>query len=266
MKRKTHFKMAAGAAGVLALGAPAAMAQSGWNEFSLATGFEYTTGDYGADVDTDILYVPVTAIFETARFQLKATVPYLRIEGPGAVIGGPEGGGVIIGPGGPGVTTQSGLGDVIVSATYNLYPRSGGALPYVELTAKAKLPTADEDRGLGTGKTDVTVQADIFRSFGPLTPFAMVGYRFRGDPEGFDLENSFLASGGAVLKMSDRFSVGGVFDYREAATVFSEDSREISPFIAFKPAENVTVNAYGVFGLSDGSPDTGGGLQIRKAF
>lgn len=240
-------------------------ATSGWSEFSLATGFEYSSGDYGAAFDTDILYVPLTAKYENELFQFRVTVPYIRIEGPGAVLGGADGG-VVVGPGGPGVTTESGLGDIILAATLNLYPDRDSPLPYVELTGKVKLPTADEDDGLGTGETDYTIQADIFKSFGPFTPFGTVGYRFRGDPPGFELNNSLLLSAGGVFKANDHFSFGGVYDYREASSVFSEDASEVTPFVVVKPTDQWAITGYGVFGLSDGSPDAGGGLQIRRAF
>lgn len=242
-----------------------AAAQDEWREFSLSSGLEYTSGDYGAAADTNILYIPLTAKYETARFQLRATGSWLQIEGPGSVLGGPESG-IVVGPGAGGVVTESGLGDIIVAGTYNLYPEAGSNLPYFEITAKVKLPTADETRGLGTGKTDFTIQLDAFKAFGPVTPFASVGYRFRGDPDGFELENSLLASGGATVKVSPQMSIGAAYDYREAATLFAEDASEVSPFVVVKPADNWAITGYGVFGFSDGSPDTGGGLQLRRAF
>lgn len=257
--------LCAGIATLTVAAVPAAYAQSAWSEWSLATGFEYTSGDYGALADTNILYVPFTIKYETPKIQFRVTAPYLRIEGPGSVIGGSDGG-VVIGPGGAPVTTESGIGDIIVAGTYNLYPESGSDLPYFELTAKVKIPTADENVGLGTGELDFTIQGDVFKSFGRITPFATLGYRLRGDPAGIDLNNSLLVSGGATFKVNDQFSVGGVYDYREAASPLADNASEFSPFIVVKPADGWTLNAYGVFGFSDGSPDSGGGLQIRKAF
>lgn len=251
---------------VFLAGAHSALAQDEWSELSVSTGFEYTSGDYGGLIDTDILYVPFTVKFETSKFQLRATAPWLRIEGPGSVVGGPDGG-VVIGPGGGGQTSESGFGDIIVAATYNLYPSSSDSpMPYLELTGKVKIPTADENDGLGTGKADFTVQLDAFKAFGAFTPFATVGYRFRGNPELFDVNDSFLFSAGGTTKLSEQMSVGASYDFREASTDFSDNVSEISPFVVFKPNDDWSINAYGVFGLSDGSPDHGGGLQLRRSF
>ena len=236
----------------------------GWNEWSLSSGAEYTSGTYGDVVSTNILYVPLSAKYETEHFQFKVTVPYLDIESGGSVIGGVDGG-VIIVPGGT-AFAESGLGDIIAAATYNIYPERGSDLPYVEFTTKVKIPTADEVKGLGTGELDVTAQADIFKSYGNITPFGTIGYKFRGNPDGIELENSVLASAGLSIKSSDGFSFGAVYDYQGAATALSEDQSEISPFIVVKPMPDISLNFYGVFGLSDGSPDTGGGVQLKKRF
>lgn len=250
---------------ILGLASTSAMAQDSWSQFRLQSGFYYSTGDYGSGTDTNILYIPFTLQYRTEHFQLAGTVPYLQIEGPGNVVGGADGGGVIVGGGGA-VTTQSGIGDIVLSATYNAYPDAGSALPYVEFTAKVKVPTADEDKRLGTGETDYTFEMEVFDTYNGVTPFARVGYVLRGDPEGFDLENSLYASGGLMFQASDQFTFGGSYDWREASTATSDDQQQIVPFAQFKPTDEWSIMGYGVIGLSDASPDAGGGLQITRRF
>jgi hypothetical protein len=81
---------------------------------SVTSGVHYSTGDYGQAVDTEILYIPVTAKVKYKRWTTKVTIPYLEITGPGAVLAGDEGTTT-------GVTqdkdTQSGMGDVIVGVS-----------------------------------------------------------------------------------------------------------------------------------------------------
>jgi len=252
------------AAMALVMAAPA-LADDNWSEFRAQSGMYYSTGDYGTSADTSILYLPFTLQYRTAQFQLSGTVPYLQIEGPGNVVGGPDGGGVIVGNGGP-VMTESGIGDIVLSATYNLYPDSSSSLPYVELTGKVKIPTADESRGLGTGKTDYTIEMEVFDTFNGVTPFGRVGYVFRGDPDGFDLNDTLYASGGLMFKVNDQVTFGGSYDWREATTDTSDDQQQIVPFAQFRPVHEWSLMAYGVFGLSDASPDAGGGLQITRRF
>lgn len=227
---------------------------------SFSTGFDYSNGDYGKASDTEIWYVPFTGSYRNGPWRVKVTVPYISIEGPGGVVGGTDGGVVIGGKGGV-VTRESGLGDVVASVSYLISP--GSNLPFVELTGKVKFPTADEDDFLGTGEFDYTIQADVFQKFGNLTPFAMIGYRFRGDSSTFDLEDGFIASGGFDYKMQEQWNAGLLFDYREAATKTSDDREQLIPYINWKPVDDWSLNLYGVIGLSDGSPDAGVGLQIK---
>src|SRR5690242_21390205 len=72
----------------ITVGAAASYGAAGHAEgLSLATGFDYTSGKYTGTENTDILYVPFIAKYETGPWTFRATVPYLRITGPGNVIG-----------------------------------------------------------------------------------------------------------------------------------------------------------------------------------
>lgn len=249
---------------VIGVGSQLAQAADEDLSWAIGTGVDYSSGDYGDTSDTSILFIPVTGRVEYGRLTVKASVPYIRIEGPGNVVGGTDGG-IVVGPGGGGKTSQSGLGDIVVSGSYLFYPLSEG-MPFMELTGKVKIPTADEDKGLGTGKVDYTIQGDLYQPFGAFTIFGGIGYRVRGEPAGFNLGNSFLASVGGAYKVSDIWSGGLMFDYREAATKTSDDRLELTPYVAIKPSTEWTLSLYASFGMSDASADTGGGLSVRRNF
>src|SRR3546814_4844884 len=51
----------------------------------------------------------------------------------------------------------------------------------VALGARAKLATADETRGLGTGANDYRVSVDLYRSIGDTVLFAGAGHDWLGD-------------------------------------------------------------------------------------
>ena len=131
-------------------------------QWKISTGFDYSSGDYGDPEDTEILYVPVNVKYAQDTFQIKVTVPWVQIKGPGTVIGAGDGGVVIPGDGTE-VGTESGIGDIWASFTYSVE-----AIPedlfFLDLVAKVKIPTADEDKRLGTGEVDYTLQADFFKS------------------------------------------------------------------------------------------------------
>lgn len=231
--------------------------------FRASTGVSYISGDYGQSEDTDILYVPLTvrADFEPMLFRL--TIPYLRIRGPGNVVGGTDGT-VIVDATPTGRETQEGLGDIVASATYAYLPT--GPAPVVELTGKVKFPTADEDEGLGTGEFDFTLQLDLFKTWQRFTPFGTLGYRFLGDGSGFDLDDVLFASVGTSIRVTSRLSAGLVYDWREASTGGVSDAHELVPFASFKFGERYRLNGYGIAGLSSGAADWGGGLAFGVDF
>jgi hypothetical protein len=188
-------------------------------------------------------------------------VPYIRINGPGDVVRGADGN-LVISSEASGRTTESGVGDVLAALSYVFYP-SSSALPALELTGRIKLPTADEDEGLGTGETDYTLQADVSKSFGALSSFATLGYRVLGDSSDLDLDDGFLASLGIGYRFSPRLNLGLAFDYREASTDGTDDSREIVPYTSYRCSDSVTLGTYGVVGLSDSSSDLAIGVTAR---
>lgn len=231
-------------------------------QWAFSTGIDFSNGDYGGDpIDTDITFIPFTTSYQTGQWKLKATIPWVRIIGPGTVVGAGDGG-VVLGNGSNQLTrtNESGLGDIWLSATYEtqFIPPE---LFYLDLTGKIKLPTADEDKGLGTGETDYTLQTDVFKPLGQFTPFATVAYKIKGDPSGVDLDNVFYLSGGSDFKVSDTSNIGASLDYQEASTSSSDDALDLFAYLNQKINTNWSYTFYGYKGLEDGSPDYGLGLQ-----
>lgn len=267
---RSQCRSVVAAVGGLILGslpAATAFAQSGDTEMSISGGFSYITGDFGAAEDTDILFAPVTVEFAGDHFRFVASVPYISIKGPGGVVGGADGP-IIIGPpggGGGGVTTESGIGDVVLSAYY-LIDLGSNELPFFEIGGTVKLPTANENQGLGTGKTDFAAHLDIFKkTSGGATPFATIGYRFRGDPAGINLKNSIYASAGASFPFSDTVNGGVSVDFETKSIAGSDDVFEIVPFISWNATSSVRIDIYATAGLTDSSPDFSVGIALRLA-
>lgn len=234
------------------------------SQLSLLVGYEFSRGDFEGSERTEISYVPLTLKYQRGDWIAGLTVPYLRIKGPGDVVRGADGN-LVIGSDAAGRTTESGLGDIVAALSYTFFPERS-SLPILELTGRIKLPTADEDEGLGTGEVDYTVQADVSKRFGAFSPFATLGYRVLGDPSDLDLEDGFLASLGVGYRYSPRVNLGIAFDYREASTDGSDDAREIVPYTSFRVSDKLTLGTYGVVGLSDSSSDLALGVTARVAW
>jgi hypothetical protein len=240
------------------------------DQFSLATGFDYSTGKYGTSTTTDILYVPVVAKYETDDWTLKLTVPYISVTGTSS--------GVIRGmgrvkPGKAGMvatttttTTKnsaSGLGDVIAAVGYSIYDEDALAL---DLVGKAKLGTANENQGLGTGKNDYSAQLDAYYTIDKTTAFATAGYKVVGVPAGFTLNNVAFGTLGASRKLGDKTTAGIMLDVMQSASPQGTAPIEVTAFMTKNLSKTLKVQANVLKGLSNGSPNMGAGAMITSIF
>lgn len=277
---KTIIALAVSAAALSV--SPAALAEEG--KITAGTGFNYSSGDYGTTTTTKIRSVPFDLGYETGAWTFKVSVPYVDISGPSNVIPGVgrvkntnlrlRGDVVGVGLGGPGTSgsqasqtsgTARGLGDVVASASYNLY-NDAAAQFGVDLTGKIKFGTADQDKGLGTGENDYGAEVDVYKKFDRVTAFGGVGYTKMGSSPNIQLKNVFNATAGASLKLDEVSSVGLAFDYRERASDTGFPRREATAFYGYRYAKAWKTQLYVLKGFSDGSPDWGAGASLAYSF
>ena len=238
-----------------------ATAQDNDPKFTLSTGVDFASGTYGGDVDIEDIYVPLTATVDYGRVTFRLTVPYLSVRAPEGTIF--DSGGEPL-PGSGALTTESGLGDVIGSVTiYDVINNQQLGLA-MDLTGKVKFGTADENKGLGTGESDYTVQADLYKFVDDLTLLGSLGYKYRGDPTGVDLDNVLMASVGGTYRFSPGVKGGVFFDYRESAISGSDSIQELTGFVSRRIAESWRLQVFVLTGFTDSSPDWGGGFQIKR--
>lgn len=240
---------------------PVAAASNGFGSgtLKLSTGFDFTTGDYGDTIDTDITYIPFTAKYETLPWTFKATVPYIKIKGPGNVIGGGADGSIVVPGRSVAVQTNSGLGDVVATVAYELPTVSDRAI--FEVAGKIKFGTADENEGLGTGEDDFSLQLDAVTTRDNFTPFGTVGYRLVGDPPAIELDNVFYFSLGSGYRLSERRSVGLIYDFRESSSPTADESQELVAYLSQRLQDPLSWLGYVSTGLSENAPDFNIGMQ-----
>lgn len=226
-------------------------------QFKASSGFDFSTGSYGAPKHTEILYIPVTAQAAKGPWTLKVVVPWIRVSGPALLLDGAA-------EGTAGLRTSgaaSGLGDVNFSATYSLESLYAYGL-YVDLTARAKAPTASYALGLGTGAWDGTFQVDIAKTWGDFMPFGNIGYRVTSQPKTFPLRNVFFGSVGLQYTWSEIVTTGISYEARRAAIKAAAAPQEGTLYINLRLAQDWSLNTYGVAGFSRNSPSAGGGMII----
>ena len=223
--------------------------------------FSYLTGDYGKDEDTDIYYTAVSIKRYLEKGDITLTVPYLDISANGATFVGGEVEPI------DGGESGSGLGDMILKGRYYAVEQDT-LLPYIDLVGSIKLPTADEDKGLGTGKTDFTFMAEFARRLENKDLIALweVGYTFVGDPSGYDADNRWLYSAGLAYELDPKITVSGYLDGRTAIFEGNDDPFSILFIGEYKFRPDLRFDTLLEIGLNDGAPDFGITLGVRKRF
>ena len=223
--------------------------------------FSYLTGDYGQDNDTDIYYTAVTVKRYLERGDVTLTVPYLDISADGATFVGGEVEPV------DGGDSGSGLGDIILKGRYYAIEQDG-LIPYIDLVGSIKLPTADEDKGLGTGKTDFTCMVEFARRLENNNWIALgeLGYTFVGDPAGYDANNRWLYSVGLAYELDPKTTLSGYLDGRTAIFEGNEDPFSILFIGEYKFRPDLRFDTLLEIGLNDGAPDFGITVGVRKRF
>jgi hypothetical protein len=257
--------------------------------FSASVGADYSKGDYGTSDSTKVFYVPFTATYETGAFTYSVTVPWIRVSGNGTVVPGGFGGSGGAGDAGgidcrkrgtgactnvatPATTTttttrssESGLGDIIAGATYNAF--DGGDNGFVvDLSGRIKFGTASDTRGLGSGKNDYAVQANVDKNFNGPYASAGLGYKWLGEPSGVSYKNVIFGSLGGGYKYSKDTTVGVSYDWATAAVGGADRPQEVSIYASHRINDQYKLGGWLYAGVSDASPDFGGGAKLSYYF
>ncbi|MDE0479985.1 MAG: hypothetical protein OXI13_10190 [Gammaproteobacteria bacterium] len=222
-------------------------------EHRLNLGAYFAEGKFNGHSDTTIRYLPIGYQWQGERWGFQLLTAGLSVTGVGNVL-------VNIGEvtraiAGSEVTTEAGFGDTIAGISYALDPFADWA-PFVDLRLDVKLPTADENRSLGTGELDFSLQIDFSQVYGETTWFASLGRNFRGRTDLFPgLNDNSFAQLGFARQLSERTSAGAFYDYREAPAVFARETHEIYPYVSFQLSPRWSLTALVGRGFTEGSAD-----------
>ncbi len=222
-------------------------------EHALRFGGYFAEGKFNGHSDTAIRYLPVGYQWQGERWGFQLLSAGLSVTGVGNVL--INIGEVTRAVAGSGITTETGLGDTIVGLSYALDPPADWA-PFIDLRFDVKLPTADENRSLGTGELDFSLQVDFSRSHGGATWFASIGRNFRGRADLFPgLKDNSFAQLGFARQLSERTSAGAFYDYREAPADFARETHEIYPYVNLRLSARWSLTALVGRGFTEGSAD-----------
>ena len=235
---------------VLLLSAAAHAQQS---EHRLHFGAYFAEGGFNGHSNTTIRHLPVGYQWRGERWSFQLLAAGLSVTGVGNVL--VHIGEVTRAVAGSEVTTEAGLGDSLAGIGYALEPFAEWA-PFVDLRLDVKLPTADENRSLGTGRTDFSLQVDLSQVYGATTWFASFGRNFRGRADLFpELNDNSFAQLGLARPLSERVSAGVFYDYREAPAAFTKETHELYPYFSYRLSPRWSLTALFGRGFTEGGAD-----------
>ncbi len=231
-------------------------------EVTLGSGFDYSSGDYGLPVSTEITTIPFSVSYVVNRTTWELSLPYLRIDGPGEVVPGIGrlAGRVLLLK-----SAKEGLGDLTLGATHQFAVPADQPWAWAA-GAEVKLGTASAEKSLGTGKDDFAAHVDVYYTAGSFTPFLTLSYRWLGNPPGSSLRNHFFGTAGVQWACTDRITLGALVDWADKNSVGGTTSVSYSISISRTFGPDWQAQLYGVVGRSDNTPDHGGGLSLSRRF
>jgi len=251
--------------GMLLIAPDAALAQR--EHFQLKLGPTYDQGDFGTSETTHTFFFPVTFRYLGDWWDISITNSFIYLDAPeqitvvdGAPVRTDQGAGER--------ETNTGLGDTILRARFFVVddPGEAGWWPALTPFLKLKIPTADEDRNLGTGETDFGFGVEWDKTFGSLIVFGDASYTFMGDPPDQDLRDRPAASIGAGYRLSEVLTVSALLDWRRALVSGNDDPLELLGIVTYRMSPTLSVSPYAFAGLTDGSPDFGIGFEVSYRF
>jgi hypothetical protein len=225
--------------------------------FSFTSGVEYSSGDYGGTEETEIISVPLIGRLTMGNWEFRASIPYRSITGPANVADEDAGGGSTARS-----DTESGFGDTTLDVTYR-FDDALGEDTYIDTTGRVRLPTGDEDKGLGNGATDYALIGELGYSGDSNGAYVSAGRRFLGDADdGDEREDGWQASVGGWMRAGERGRVGVSYTWRESSSGDGDAPSEAGAYYSRALSDQLRVSVSAAAGLSDASPDYRAGVRF----
>lgn len=163
-------------------------------------------------------------------------------------------------------TTESGPGDVLLQGRYYALDELHW-IPTVAIFGQLKAPTADPDKGLGTGKFDERIGLEVSKSLTTnLLAFVDGGYTVVGKPDNVPLRNQpYYDMGVGYYWLERRLVTSVYYEWWRSVVSGLQDPQDLLLAINYKFTPAFRLNGSLALGLSDGAPRTAftGGASVR---
>jgi len=225
--------------------APAAAAAG--NAYAALTA-GYREGDFGTTVDNELYSLTPEFGYVSSDYDLSISIPLhrLRVSGNGLS------------------SSESGFGDAVLRGGKRLW-RDKEAETSLNGALTIKLATGDENKGLGTGATDIGVSLAATHKRGAYAFTALAGYTQVGSPSGISYDN-VVSYGVGVNRSFTRTNVFASLQGQNSALPGGTAPLEFDAGFFHMLSLDYVVIVHAFTGLSDGSPDDGMGIGFVRWF
>jgi hypothetical protein len=256
MKQKPWARLAFTAVLCAAAARSAFAADRDWK---LSTSLNYDTGKYGTSVRSSSLYVPFTAKRYWGDWYASLTLPFISQTSDGQVtnVGGRPMRIRKTAASSRATTTRSGVGDVVLRGGYAVMTEDPQPFDLTAV-AKVKAPTADKNKGLGTGEFDEGAGLEFGKLVAPgWTVLADAYFTKIGDPPGLDLNNQLAVDAGFSRLLQKDLTLTVLLEASNALVSGQPAPRDLSANLDYRLDGGASVFGGLLVGLSDGSPAAG---------
>jgi outer membrane protein OmpA-like peptidoglycan-associated protein len=150
--------------------------------------------------------------------------------------------------------TGDNVGDFYLGAKWNLWSEYQQKPAAIAIRGIIKLPTGKKDDGIGTGKTDFSIDAIVSKEAKQLVEVSGYGgYEWRGQPDGFDTPGGAFRWGAGVAFPSRNFvrvnaELNGIVSSGDTTTITGGALRAVDNSFAptVSETQNLTRATFGV--------------------
>ena len=239
----------------------------------------YSSGNYGTSTTSSFFYAPISIRRFFKDGDVAIVIPFVtattdggttlvggnavRVDNSGPGSGsstgcsnsGPGSGNCLTGRAPGQNVTESGLGDIILRGRYYLVEEKDWT-PLIAITGRLKLPTADESRGLGTGKMDEGVGTEVSKRLGDnWITFLDGGFNIIGRPDGLNLRNQWWYDVGGGYYFVKNLLGSVYFEEYRSLVSGTQNIRDVFFGMSYRASTEWRFNGGVAVGLSNGAPD-----------
>lgn len=199
----------------------------------------YKTGSFGTPFRSNLSYLSTGLGYATPVYDVSITIPYLFLSNESQ----------------SGTQNTSGIGDIIIRGDRVLVDEKSNGFS-LDGALAAKLPTADDTKGLGTGEPDFGAFLSAHQKVAGVKLSLLGGYIIVGSPSNVTYNNVYLYGLG-ISKVLGFTELYASFEGRRNTVPGAQNPQEIHAGIFHVLNKDYAIKGNTFVGLNNGGPDFG---------